>query len=76
MHNAMVNGPRYDADKPPPQGDAGIGAHIGAAWQSLQISQQYKGKILGDGGPVGIKPLTFMSLKSLHNFLRGCYGLS
>jgi hypothetical protein len=39
MHNAMVKGPRYDADKPPPQGDAGIGAHIGAARQGVQISQ-------------------------------------
>jgi hypothetical protein len=39
MHNAMVNGPMYDADKPPPQSGAGIGAHIGAARQVVPISQ-------------------------------------
>ena len=39
MHNAMVDGPMYDADKPPPQSGAGIGAHIGAAQKGVQISQ-------------------------------------
>ena len=39
MHNAMVNGAFSDADKPLPRSDAGIGAHIGAARQGVQIIQ-------------------------------------
>jgi hypothetical protein len=51
MHNAMVDGPMYDADKPPPQSGAGIGAHIGAVRQSTSESQQNKEKSATAGGP-------------------------
>jgi hypothetical protein len=50
-----VNGAFSDADKPLPQRDALIGAHIGAARNRVQVIQYSKGNVVISGGPGEIR---------------------